>query len=147
VRKQCGEGSLLCTGDIYEAELALHRDMMLAAGMPPTDMLYSQLRIYEKGDRRTRGARREGGRERERERERSEKETKASERARRYGSSSQTVSGMSSMIGIADWRGNLIKNSRTNRGAYREGHNRCCRLLLGLVEEGEHLRISRTCVR
>ena len=69
VRKQCGEDSLLCTGDIYEAELALHRDMMLAAGMPPTDMLYSQLRIYEKGDRRTRGARREGERERERERE------------------------------------------------------------------------------
>jgi hypothetical protein len=40
---------------MYEAELALHRDMMLAAGMPPTDMLYSQLRIYDQGDRRTRG--------------------------------------------------------------------------------------------
>jgi hypothetical protein len=55
--------------------------MMLAAGMPPTDMLYSQLRIYEKGDRRTgrggEGEREE--RERERERERSENETKASE--------------------------------------------------------------------
>ena len=143
MRKQCGEDSLLCTGDIYEAELALHRDMMLAAGMPPTDMLYSQLRIYEKGDRRT-GRGGEGERE-EREREREERERDESERARRYGSSNQTVSGMSSMIGIADWRGNLVKNSR--RGAYREGHNRCCRLLLGLVEEGEHLRISRTCER
>jgi len=141
VRKQCGEDSLLCTGDIYEAELALHRDMMLAAGMPPTDMLYSQLRIYEKGDRRTRGARREG-----REREIEEREREEIEGARRYGSSNQTVRGMSSMLGIDDWRGNLAMNSRANRGAYREGHNRC-RLLLGLVEEGEHLRNSRTCMR